>query len=272
MIEEELKDPIIEYRFDEENHIHNYIDKPLMGTSTVVGIIAKPLTWWAAGLAVARFGWINKGNAKIGWIPFAKRLFAAAERRAQIEELSNEEYLSLLDEAYGAHASKLKTSAKQGTDLHAELEKFVKDYRDGQAILPEFYDSKIHNFIIWFQDNVAEVLWTEMHCYSNRLWVGGISDLGVKLKDGSTGIIDFKSSKESYMSQFIQCAGYDIQITENGGFTKEGYPIFTLVDPIDFYAIVPFGAEEFTIDFRYNVDEIKQGFEAATILYKLNNK
>jgi hypothetical protein len=45
---------------DRENHVHLLNDKPLIGTSTVVGVIAKPLTWWASGLAVEEMGWQKK--------------------------------------------------------------------------------------------------------------------------------------------------------------------------------------------------------------------
>ena len=96
--------------------------------------------------------------------------------------------------------------------------------------------------------------------------------MGVLLKNGKVGILDFKSSKESYDNQFIQNAGYDLQITENGGYTKEGNKIFQLDTPISFYGIVPFGAKEFTVDFRYNVEELREGFKSALVLYKLLNK
>ena len=37
------------YKFDAKEHLHSLDSKPLVGTSTVMGIVAKPLTWWAAG-------------------------------------------------------------------------------------------------------------------------------------------------------------------------------------------------------------------------------
>lgn len=257
-----------EYKFDALNHIHTYLDKPLLGTSTVVGVIAKPLTWWASGLAVAKLGWISKGNAIKGWTPKELRIATAASKLFEIQGYSAEQYLGLLDEAYAAHSKKLTSSAKEGTDLHAELERFVKNTMANRMSV---YDDKIMPFISWVNENVEKFLWSEIYCYSEKLWVGGISDCGVLLKNGKQGIIDFKSSKESYVSQFIQCAGYDIEISENGGFNAEGYAMFGLEKPLDFYAIVPFGASEFTVDIRYNVEELKKGFESAVDLYKLTN-
>src|SRR5689334_11430124 len=102
-----IKDAIIdgkyepnEYKFDAENHIHTYLDKPLLGTSTVVGIISKPLTWWASGLAVKEFGWTNKGNDKVGWTPRELRLKIARDTLEEIRMMTDDQYLTLLDKAY----------------------------------------------------------------------------------------------------------------------------------------------------------------------------
>jgi len=105
------------------------------------------------------------------------------------------------------------------------------------------YDPKINPFIEWARKNVKKYLWSEVHCYSEKNWIGGISDVGIELNDGRVGIFDFKSAKEAYDSHFFQIAGYDIQISENGGFDAEGNKTFTLPKPLEFYAVIPFGAE-----------------------------
>jgi hypothetical protein len=48
----------------------------------------------------------------------------------------------------------------------------------------------------------------------------------VELNDGTIAVIDFKSSKDAYPEQFWQCAGYDILVSENGGYTAEGEKLF----------------------------------------------
>ena len=40
-------------------HVHQLDGQPLIGTSRVGGILAKPLTYWASGLAVQVFGCAN---------------------------------------------------------------------------------------------------------------------------------------------------------------------------------------------------------------------
>ena len=50
--------------------------------------------------------------------------------------------------------------------------------------------------------------------------------------NGEYAILDFKSAKEVYFNNLIQVALYDIEITENGGFDKNGKKVFTLDKPI----------------------------------------
>lgn len=252
------------YKFNSGNHYHSFNDKPLLGTSTVMGIISIPLTYWASGLAVAMFGWLNPKKHTAEAVKTA-----LYEGYTRVMGLSMENYAALLNEAYRAHATTLKSAAKSGTDLHGECERFVKNEMANKA---DTYDDKITPFITWADTHVEKFLWSEMNCYSDTLWVGGISDAGVLLKDGKVGILDFKSSKEAYDSQFIQEAGYDLQITENGGYTADGKKIFKLDKPISFYGIVPFGAEKFEVVMRYNTSELKEGFKSALLLYKLLNK
>ena len=69
---------------------------------------------------------------------------------------------------------------------------------------------------------MQKFLWSEKHCYSESLWVGGISDCEFAvLTNGRTAIIDFKR-KGCYFSQFVQIGGYACQIGSNGLFNSEG--------------------------------------------------
>lgn len=254
------------YRFNEEigekgkaNHIHQIFSRGewrnLHGTSSVLSVLAKPLTWWASGLAVAELGWIKAGDWKLLKTPELKaedlkrRIAHTLPIFEEIKKLSVEDYIKRLDKAYKAHSVKLDSSAESGKDLHAELERFVKDQMEGNApvlwsVAAEEYDIKIAPFIQWAYENVEKFLWSELHTFSETLWLGGITDAGALLKDGSIAIIDFKSSKEAYPSQFLQIAGYDLQLAENGGLTKDGDKMFALEKPVSQYIVVPFGAEE----------------------------
>ena len=85
-------------------------------------------------------------------------------------------------------------------------------------------------------------------------------------------IIDFKSHAEPYFSDWVQIAGYDLLISKNGGYTKEGKKIFKLDKPITKYILIPFGAKTFTAGVNNDIKNLKEAFKAATTLSKEKNK
>lgn len=264
------------YKFDQENHIHTLGGVPLIGTSSMASVLSKPLTYWASGLAVEKFGWINKGNAKKGFEKKEKRLSVASSRRKEITKLNDEDYLKLLDEAYSAHATKLKDSASDGVDLHAECEKYVKNWilcNNSKTKMVDHteYDPKIKPFIEWAEKNVKRFLWSEAHCYSKELWLGGITDCGYEDMNGKYAILDFKSSKDVYLSQFWQCVGYAIQAEENGLFTAEGELIMKLDKPISYVSVLPFGMEKPEVFTNEDMSGGKEAVRAMCVLYKKLN-
>lgn len=262
------------YKFDKENHVHSLDGICLMGTSTVVGVIAKPLTWWAAGLAVREFGWSPiKGKDKKK-IPINIRLPIAAEKFAEVKQLSDVGYLQLLDKAYRAHFENLDKTAVVGTDRHAALENYVKHIITNYAGIPTATlgeHEAVNLFSAWAELNVSRFLVSESHCYSRRLWTGGIVDLLFIDMQKRTAIMDFKSSREAYLSQFFQIAGYDIAITENGVFDNEGEQIYKCHDEIQYYSVLPFGMENPEPQFYYDVADARKAFEAAVVLHKIIN-
>jgi hypothetical protein len=244
-------------------HLHTLDGKPLIGTSTALKILSKPLTWWASGLACEKFGWLNPKKSKE-----EERKENAIKYFEDIKKLTIEEYIQLLDKAYRAHAEKLDDSAEKGIDLHAELERFVKWKMRGS--IEEFIpNDKIIPFIKWSDENVEKFIASEAHCFSAELWTGGITDVVAKLKNGNLAIIDFKSSKEAYISQFIQAAGYALQIEENGLWDKNGKVNKKLDEPIKELIIFPFGGEIITAFKRSDVENLKDGFRHVVALYKL---
>jgi len=269
------------YAFDDKNHVHTLDGKPLTGCSSVGDCLGKPgLPYWAAGKACEAMGWLHprpKVNGKYVTTPTEARREAAGPVLEAIKAEGVDEYLARLDNAYKAHAGNLKKTAKAGTDLHAELESYVKGVMGlAPARLETDYAPQIQPYIAWSKENVRRYLWSEAHCYSERLWTGGISDAGAELMDNSHAVIDFKSSPQAYITGFIQAAGYAIGIEENGLFSSGGTHQKKL-DGVRFnkLIIVPFGAAEVKPDIRpseeYPVDVslFKIGFEQAVGLYRL---
>ena len=247
------------YDNEEKKHYHEFDGKPLLGASTITKVFPKVLTYWASGLACEKFGWSNPKK-----VFGEERIKRAKKKQDEIKNMSVEDYLKLGDEAYKAHAQVLKDSAESGTDLHTILETFVKT--------GEVKDDNILPFVTWYKENVKRNLWSEAHCFSKELWSGGISDLGVELNTGDYVIIDFKSAKDVYYSQFVQCAIYGIMIEENGLYDADGKKIGELDKPIKGVAIVPFGAKVVEPKFNWDMEELKQSAKLATNLYKILNK
>jgi len=278
------------YRFDKEAHVHYLDDKPLMGTSTICKIIAKPLTWWASGKALEELGWVNSKlriNGKYQTTKESERIKIARKALKQIKTMSAKNYLVLLDRCYRTHDTFKLEKAVIGTDRHAVLEQYVKYCIQNNQGKPDVENAivmwpEIVSFIEFSIKNIKKFLWSEVHGYSEKLWTGGIADVGwLDLEDRIVGA-DFKSSKDAYFDQFIQCAGYDIMLSENGGFTDQGKKIFELPGKIVRYCIVPFGQAELRPVFsdeltdsdgnllNISVDDFKDGFRFATSLYKLS--
>ena len=269
------------YLFSSADHLHTLNGKPLTGTSSVMDVVAKPLTWWASGEAVKTLGWTPKTeyvNGKPRTLPKEPRIEAASTRWDELLEFvahnpdgEGVAWLETLDIAYGAHANSLKKSAGKGKDLHSELEKYVKYCIEKNEGAPANVKSEdIQNFIDWACDNVEQFLWSEMHTFSEEHWLGGITDAGAKMSDGKIALIDFKSSKAAYASQFLQIAGYSLQIKEKGGYTSKGEKTMEPLE-VDEFIVIPFGAPKFTVEYVKETKRHQEGFLAALNLYRLLN-
>jgi hypothetical protein len=273
-----------QYRFLSEDefgkpcHRHQLLVKDkwvdMTGASTIADVLGKVLTWWASGRAVETLGWSNphpKIEGKYTIVPFQERLEHLKPYYDKIKESSEEDYLELLDEAYKAHSVRLADSAEAGTDLHALLEEYVKQCinRGGE---PEEYnanDLRVKEFSNFALEYIKRFIWAEAHMYDEDLFVGGISDCGVEMNDGSYGIIDFKSAKETYFNHFVQIGVYNLLLEKNGLMDKDGVPLKTQVkSPISKYFVIPFGAKEFTVHENTNVEELKKSALSCIQLYR----
>ena len=271
------------YKYHDEKgqHLHELSGKPLIGTSTVIGVLMKTLTWWASSLACAEFGWIKaadkiKATEEEITANGIARQKSALSMLEKFSAMTPDEYIALTDKAYKAHSVKLDKAADKGTDMHAELEKYIKACveKDGKPtkIAVGSFVPQVHIFVEWAMTNVKRFIASEAHCYSEKLWTGGICDAIAELNDGKLAIIDFKSAKEAYDSHFIQCAGYAIEAEENGLFDADGKLIAKLEKPIDVFIVFPFGAEKVEPAMKYDTEGYKRCFESCVQLYKFLNQ
>ncbi len=271
------------YFFDSTKHIHLLDGKPLIGTSSMASVLAKPLTWWASGLACAKFGWINKKDENGKFRTLDERLQTAFKMWKKISGMSNEEYLDLLDDAYKAHSVKLSSSAEAGTDMHSVMEEYVKyciekneglpfaGYKSSFVNVSDSNKEKLQILVDWSVQKVKRFIGSEDNCYSRVLWLGGVVDCVYEDMDGKYVILDFKSSKEVYLSQFWQAVGYAIQLEENGAFTSDGVLKYKLDKPISYVAVLPFGMKEPEVFYNEDMSGGKDAVVSMLTLYKKLN-
>lgn len=261
------------YTDEKKAHLHTLDDKPLLGTSTVCGIVGKgdALSWWAAELAAVEA--LTSGAV----YPTLREEYKDAKALADIKLRKGA--MDALQKKYPAfraarfaHYKVKNDAADTGIDLHAELEHYVKECLRLGGV-PQFassvrYPNQVVIFSKWAVENVKRFLWSEAHCYSEKLWVGGITDCGAEMKDSKIAVIDFKSSKDAYFGQFVQTGGYALEIAENGLFDAQGNKTGTLERDVTVLYIVPFGAEDPTPRPHYDVEGRMEDFRCAARLYK----
>ena len=251
------------YKFDDKEHLHTLDGKALTGTSSVGNVLAKNLTWWAAELSAVEC--LEAGEKIEGIREEYLAAVSSGDKKKAIDELQKK--YPIFKKARFAHFDKKNKTAEEGTDLHSELEDYVKAMM--KKVPVRKYDEKIKPFIDWADENVKEFIASEAHCFDEELWVGGITDCVAELHDGRYAVIDFKSAKEAYVNHFIQASGYAIQIDRNGLFSEDGEHSKKLDKNIEVLIVVPFGAQEVKPDIKYNIEDYKTGFRHAVGLYRL---
>jgi len=234
------------YKFNAEEHIHELDGKPLMGVTTVLGVISKPmLIQWSANMAVdfiREHGTVEERlddyEGKINWLTI------------------REDYLK---EARTAHRKKKEKAGDWGTEVHKAIEDWIKGKvcgirLDGKGI--EVFEK----FQEWAEENKVEFLESEKHVWSKEHWIGGIVDLVIKL-NGKKYIGDIKTSSGIYNEAFFQMGAYNLCLEEMGEHKDvEGYIVINL-------------KKDGTMDFKIATDmELnKQAFKHALGLHKIIN-
>ena len=265
------------YRFLDENkeHIHQ-IDRGqgwenLYGTTTAIDETLQKggLTWWASSMAVGTMGWLNPKK-------FEKetRLDSAAKSLFAIKTMDSDQYLDLLDEAYKSHNTKKLSRAKEGIDLHELAEEYIKYVMGGKS--PNREGNKIEllvPFIKWCDKNVKRFLFSEIHAFSEKLWVGGKLDFGAELVNGDYILADIKSRDSDYLSDHIQCGFYDLQLSESKeGYDKDGNVVWKMERPFDKHAIFTLGEKFTEPKFSESVSMNKEGAIHTLALYKIKQR
>jgi len=238
-----------------------YLDrKKLTGVTTVLQTIAKPnLLQWYADMAVSSLGWLNpKYNSP------EKAQEAAKTELEAIKVLSVDEWITRLSEARLSANKRKEDSGTIGTDVHAEVEKYIKLMISDQAGKPmemnSYENELVKKFVDWSIANVQEFLESEKKMFSKEMWLAGTCDFTFIGKDGRKYVGDLKTSNGIYdRTYFAQTAAYRMILEEMGEQDFVGSWIVRCGKDGSFEALASF-------DFETD----KKIFQAAYDLYKLN--
>lgn len=232
------------YKFNKEEHIHTLDDIPLHGVTTVLSVIAKPaLIQWSANEAIK---YIKENSSGFQSIDGQSTPFYSG-----IDD-------GLLDKARYAHRSKKDKAGDWGTTIHKAVEDWIKEGKEPS--LEESQQKAFTNFKNWVEENKIEFLESEKHVWSKELWIGGITDMVIKM-DGKKYVADIKTSSGIYDEMFFQMAAYALCLEEMGEHKDiEGYLVVNL-------------KKDGNIDFKRadNMAINKEAFLAALTLHKIKN-
>ena len=265
-----------EFLFEEKAHRYTLDGKPLTGVTTILGVVAKPaLIQWAADEACK---YIVK-NLEIRHILNLKQYREVWGKDCPTSELPDlavtryGDYVACLADARLAHRKKKEDAAEKGSDMHKEVEIFVKlciEHNNGIPTDTLNVNPDILPFVNWAAKEYIRFIAAEKRMYSESLWIAGTCDL-VFEKDGKRYIGDIKTYKKIWdRLPLIQCAGYSIMWEEymgdGKGNTADCYKI-------DGYCVInlpkerPFNEVEDVV-WSYDRDGDRAGFMAALTLYR----
>ena len=249
------------FYFNEKAHLYVLDGKPMTGVTTILGVIAKPaLIQWAADETAKYLGWYNEKYTKVPDLELVNKVLNVD---------SIEEWQKVLCEARLAHSKKKTDAGSIGTDVHAEIEKLVKaSMQNATGRIPQgkvdmIEDPKVKSivekFVAWVEENQVTFLESEKRLYSKKYWYAGTTDL-LYMKDGKKYIGDIKTSSAIYPEMFMQMAGYQIALEENGE------------EDIFGSTIIRCGKDgSFEVQDGFDDGKSKRGFLAALELYRVLN-
>lgn len=239
------------FAFDADTHSYYLDGKPMTGVTTILSVISKNLTWWAAGKALEELGWTNP--------KFVKReegIKIAGKARRNFF-ITNEQYYDWLQDCYRAHDKSKKEAGVHGTDLHALVEDYVKaciDANDGKPLTT--FPFEITPFVEWAIKENIRFIASEKQVYSKEKFYAGTMDL-VCEKDGKLFIADVKTGKTIYPEYYFQMAAYRLAWQEMGN------------EPLSGAAVIRMGKDgSFEIGWRYDYQTDLSAFMGALAIYR----
>jgi len=197
-----------EFVFDEVKHAYFLDGKPMMGCTTVLGVIAKPaLIPWAVKMC-GDYVMEHHANVVAGVTPLK----------------------DMVDEAKRQWRSTRDKAGQQGTDVHKEIEDIcLEAMRENNGFIKDqnHESVQVQHFIDWAVRNKVKIHESEIRTYSEKHWVAGTADLILEI-DGLKYVGDIKTSSGIYDEAFYQMAAYRMMLEEHGHTEFQGGVVINL--------------------------------------------
>lgn len=198
------------FQFNPKTHRYTLDGVPLVGVTTVLGVLNKPaLIQWAADESLK---YLNDHCSVITRSIGDTGLFVTVED---------------IKQARTAHAKKRDAGADAGKDVHLYIETIIKScIAENNGFIPPnpppSLNEQVDFFIKWGIDNNVQFTASEKKMYSKKLGLAGTADF-VCIIDGKKFVGDIKTFNRIYdMSPFLQTAGYRVMLEEMGETGFEG--------------------------------------------------
>lgn len=195
------------FLFDETKHAYTLDGTPLIGTTTVLGLLAKPaLIQWSANEAVKYV--IENGEKHTLTRPAPT--YTEGDKEEEIEGVWAS--LETLDEAKTAHRRKKEGAGDIGSQVHKWIEEYIAGNMPPSPEDPQMA-KMINAFLEWDMKVKPRWIASEMRVYATSTWTAGTLDFIAEI-DGKVFIGDFKTSTGIYDEAFWQMSAYQYMLQE----------------------------------------------------------
>lgn len=239
--------------FDENKHAYSFDGKPMIGTTSVLSVIAKPnLIQWSANEACKYLDNVRNSFVEDAGIPPKEYLI-----------FNPEKFDIALNEAKTAHRRKKEDAGTKGTDIHKEIEIIIKGAIAMDGYLPADIQRgklQIQNFLSWAKENNVKFLASEKQVYNLEYWYAGTLDFLCQI-GGKIYLGDVKTSSGIWPEHWLQTSAYQLALESmRDDWRIDGHIIVNLKK-----------TGEIDVKESFAYDTNVKGWLASLMLYKVLN-
>lgn len=223
-----------EYRFNEEEHLHEILIDGVWVAMTGVSSVVKDMV----NYGVAAYYGSRRALMALGYDP-KDAPDELKEVRATVNKMNimlDEDLKGFLKSAYTNHATYSKARATKGTNSHDIVDKYIKKcLKENKGEIMETKEPIVQKFLDLTKDFLPyKFLASEKHGHNRDYFIAGITDVIVETEKFGIGIWDLKDRPAIYGKDLLQCGGYTLlypyQFQHVLGIPLEGKEVRTYYD------------------------------------------